>query len=151
MDAAVDFRQLFLGKKSAGGEEAGPDGKVPLGLFVAAGEAMGAIIVALPQRSSVMRPIPCDELDAEAGLVPCQNCAVKICQQLVPFPETLSFQRWGLFHQGHILPRSLDDFPDLVKDSLLPGGVFLKITETPAAVDPAQRLPVMRNVDVSGL
>lgn len=70
VDAAVDLRQLLLGKKGAGREEAGPDGEVPFGAFVAVAEARRAIIVPLSQRSSVMRPIPGDELDTEMGLMP---------------------------------------------------------------------------------
>lgn len=77
--------------------------------------------------------------------------AVELRQELIAILQSIRFQRGSLLQQSHVLPCGLDDVPDLVKDSLLPSGVFLKITETAAAVDSAQRFPVMRNVDVSGL
>ena len=137
VDAAVDLRQLILGKEGAGQEEAGADGEIPLGRLVAVGKSVRAIVVTLPQRSFVMNPFPGDELRAIAGLMPRQDGAVELCQELIAILQPIRFQRRSLFQQSHVLPCRPGRFSDAVKDCLFSSDLFREVSEISKLVDPA--------------
>ena len=124
--------------------------KVLFGGSISSAVTSDTVVMALPQRRPVMRPVPGDELRPIFGHVSGEDSPVELRQELVSFPKPLRFQRRSLFDQGHILPRGPGHLPDAVKDQLFSGDLFREVSKISAVVDPAQRTPVMLHVNISG-